>query len=102
MGGGAQEMMADVMALMRTIAVHNPLLIHQHFSRRMDGAPHAPLAPQQPPPDFYDQILVRAIFWHLSRGCMVHPSVCRGAQLPFRRLTIRNHTSAQVIGKRWC
>lgn len=59
-GYHAQEMMADVMALMRTIAVHNPLLIHQHFSRRMDGAPHAPPSPQQPPPDFYDQILVCA------------------------------------------
>lgn len=47
------------MGLMRGIALHNTLLIHQHSARRMDGGPHSPPDQQPPPPGFYQNILVR-------------------------------------------
>jgi hypothetical protein len=64
-----QELIQDIMGLMRGIALHNTLLIHQHSARRMDGGPHSPPDPQPPPAGFYQNILVR---FFGAEGRLVH------------------------------
>ncbi len=44
--------------LMRSVAMNNAALIHQHLSRRMDV--HS-MQEQQPPPGFYSSIIVSCL-----------------------------------------
>lgn len=56
----------EVSNLMRTIALHNAMLIHQHHSHRMDLPPNAPQAQQPQPLRTYTTLLVRPHSHHPS------------------------------------
>ena len=56
-----QVLINDIMCLMKGIALHNTLLIHQHSSCRMDGGPHSAPDQKPPPPGFYQTILVQPL-----------------------------------------
>ncbi|BDA43215.1 hypothetical protein COCOBI_04-2270 [Coccomyxa sp. Obi] len=51
-----KELVAEVSTMMRSIALHNAMLLHQHSIHRMDASPNS-LQPQQPPPGFYVTLL---------------------------------------------
>lgn len=53
-----QLLVEDMSALMRSVALHNAPLLHQHSCRRMDSGAVA-VREQLPPPGFYKSILVR-------------------------------------------
>lgn len=52
-----QLLVEDMSALMRSVALHNAPLLHQHSCRRMDSGAVA-VRDQVPPPGFYKSILV--------------------------------------------
>ena len=54
-----QELVGEVSNLMKSIALHNAMLLHQHHSHRMDTPPNS-LQPLQPPAGVYKNLLVRA------------------------------------------
>lgn len=53
-----QLLVEDMSSLMRSVALHNAPLLHQHSCRRMDSGAVA-VRDQVPPPGFYKSILVR-------------------------------------------
>ena len=82
---GVQLLVEDMSALMRSVALHNAPLLHQHSCRRMDSGAVA-VREQVPPPGFYKSILVR-------------PSRPLHSTVPLHQTPTERAWSATVLGK---